>query len=86
MIEDMLKQLETSLIELNKAEKIQHQLMSTAISQLPKDKMQSAVSLFEKAKKGKLGINEIMSFAGKIPEKDKKDIETLLKKAHDLNK
>lgn len=86
MIEDMLKQLESSIIELDKAEKIQEQLMSTAISHLPESKRHSALLLFEKAKTGKLGINEIMSFAGKIPDKDKKDIETILKKADDLNK
>ena len=86
MIEEMLKQLEKSLIELEKTNKIQDQLMSTVISQLPKDKKHSLLLLFEKAKKGKIGINEILNFAGKIPDKDKKDIETILKKADDLNK
>lgn len=86
MIEDMLKQLETSMIELEKAEKIQSQLMNTAISRMPESKKRHALLLFEKAKKGKVGINEIMNFAGNIPDKDKKDIETTLKKAHDLNK
>ena len=86
MIEEMLIQLRKSMIELDEAKKIQDQLMSTAISQMPKAKRRDALSLFEKAKKGEVGINEIMSFAGKIPDKDKKDIKTILKKADDLNK
>lgn len=71
MIDAQLNQLSKSLIELEKARKIHAKVLNEAISKLPEDKRQSAKSLFQKAKKGKISIEEIMSFAGKIPNENK---------------
>ena len=86
MIDDMLTQLQSSLVELDKAKKIHKHVLNNMISQLPKDKKRSALSLLEKAKKGKVSIDEILSFTGNISEKDKKDIEENIKKANDFNR
>ena len=86
MIEDMLKQLQGSLVELDKAKKIHNEFMTNMINQLPKDKKRSALLLLEKAKKGNVSIDELLSFTGKISEKDKKDMEKNIKKADDFNR
>ena len=86
MIENMLTQLQNSLKELEKTKKIHEQVMNNMINKLPTDKKRSALSLLIKAKKGKVSINEILNFTGKISDKDKKDMEENIKKADDFNR
>lgn len=86
MIAEMLIQLKTSLVELDKAKKIQGQLLNQMINKLPGEKKRAALTLLNKAKKGRVSMDEILDFTGEISDKDKKEMETNLKKANDINK
>lgn len=75
----MINQLKQSLDELNKSLKIQDDMVLELVKKLPEDKRKHANQLIRKAKAGKLNINEVLNFAGKISKKDKEDIENAVK-------
>lgn len=79
-----LEQLGTGLKELDKAKKILSQVTSDLVSELPKDKRVEASNLINKARNGKAGMSEFMTFVKNIKKDDKeglkKSFEEVVKK------
>ena len=84
----MMKQLQTGLKELKKAQGIQEKLTNDLISNLPEDIRKEAIILLNKAKKGKANISEVMDFAKKNSKGNNADLndaaERARKKEEDL--
>ena len=72
---NMLKQLKIGLKQLGTAKKALDQLSGELINKLPEDKRKEASKLFQKAKTGKMDVNEFLSFAGNMNKKDEQKIK-----------
>ena len=86
----MLEQLSSGLKEMDKANKILDQVTSELVSELPEHKRAEASSLLSRAKKGKIDISELMTFAKDIKQEEKegmkKSAEKVVSKAESIKK
>ena len=81
--EAMLKQLRTSLKSLKEAEKVQEKMVGQLISQLPEDKRKAASKMMADARKGKMDINAMMSFAEGVRDLDPEEFKKTVKDGAD---
>ena len=82
--EAMIKQLHSSVKELDKAKKILNQIVNENIAKLPDDKRKQATDLLNKARKGKhINMSEMMAFTSGIRDIDKDEIKKSVKRAND---
>lgn len=82
----MLKQLRTSLKQLEKAKKIQDKILGEQIAKLPEDKRKQANDLLNKARKGNINLGEMMAFTSGIRDIDKEEIEKSVERANEKKK
>lgn len=88
----MLKQLRTSLRSLNAAQATQKKMVDQLIEALPDDKKKEAIRLINKARKGKVDVGEMMTFASGVRDIDEnklrkdteKGVEQVAKKKKDV--
>lgn len=79
---EMLRQLRSSLKELDKVKKMHSKVLDDQIGKLPDDKKKQAIDLVKKARNGKLDLGEMMAFTSDLESANKQKINKSVKRAN----
>lgn len=83
---EMLKQLKSSLKELDRVKKIHSKILDDHIGKLPDDKKKQAIDLVNKARKGKLDLGDMMAFTSDLKPAEKQKVKKTVKRANTKKK